>query len=550
MSTAAPALLSYAVVRVDGEELAPELAALLTLLRVRDSVRLPDQAHLRLADPDFAYVDDELLAVGKTLEVLYAAPGAGAATSVFVGAIESIELDLHPGGAFVAATAYEPAFALHRNRCTQIFQHMTSSGIAEKTIAAAGLRAAIEDTRASAIEHPFMLQNEETDWRLLWRLADAIGYEVVGEGQDVHFRPAGSARPDGPIDLRAPDELICFRPRITGAQQLSGVQVRGWDPAGAEAIVASEEPPAADSNPGLRRTDVAAAAHAGEWMVGDRTVLGPEEAGALASALAARQANAWVQAEGVARGDPRLRAGCEVLIGGVGSRFGGTYHLTSTTHVLRGGRGYETHFSISGRSPETLGELLGSGRATAPQSAGVVVGVVTQTDDPEGLGRVRVRYPALGEDAEGWWARIAAPAAGTSRGLLMMPVAGDEVVLAFEQGDSRRPYVLGSVWNGKATPGELVRREGSFSLASDHDIDMSAAEQVTIAAQQALNLRSEQNLLVKAGKQLGLAGTSVTVEADGRVTIKADADLTLEAANIGVQASGTLRISAGQVLFQ
>ena len=87
---------------------------------------------------------------------------------------------------------------------------------------------------------------------------------------------------------------------------------------------------------------------------------------------------------------------------------------------------------------------------------------MTQNEDPDGLGRVRVKYPALGDDTEGWWARIAAPSAGKDRGLLMMPVVGDEVLVAFEHDDVHRPYVIGALWNGKDMPGDLVQSDGSF----------------------------------------------------------------------------------------
>jgi uncharacterized protein involved in type VI secretion and phage assembly len=537
-----PPLLASGVVRIDGAELPPELAALLVLLRVRDSLRLPDQAFLRLADPQLAHVDDALLAVGRTVEVLYGAPGATAASGVFSGRIASIELELLHGGAFIAATAYEPAFVLHQQRRTQAFQNMTSGEIAAQVIGAAGLSAALTSSSASEVVHPFVLQSEETDWQLLWRLADAIDFEVVGDGATVHFRPAGSTAPGPPLALRAPEELLCFRPRITAAQQVRDVEVRGWDPANAEAIVANADAPAPDSSPGDGRGAVAAASGAGTWTVGDRTVLSQDEASALAGSLAAQLANAWVEADGVALGDPRLRAGSRVQVSGVGTRFGGLYTLTSTTHVLSGGRGYETHFSISGRATRTIAELLDLA-TTAPQwGASVVVGVVTQTDDPAGLGRVRVQHPALGENAEGWWARIAAPAAGASRGLLMMPLAGDEVVLAFEQGDPRRPYVLGAVWNGQATPGELVKSDGSFALASDRDIDLAAAGRASIAAQEAMTLEGAKGIAVRAQEKLELGGgAAVVLEADGSVTVKGG--------DIAVQATGTVQISGAEVLL-
>lgn len=547
MSLQSASMLPYGIVRVDGADLSQELTAAVVLLRVRNSARLPDQAYLRIADPRLAYVDSDLLAVGKNLEILFGASGTDTPTSVFAGPIESVELDFVASGAFIAVTAYEPAFALHRNCRTQIFQNMTSSDIARKLIGAVELTAQLDTTSASATVHPFLLQAQETDWQLLWRLADAVGYEVVGDGRTVSFREADSATTTT-IALQRPGNLTSFSPRVSGAQQVDSVQVRGWDPASAEAIVASEDPPSTNSDLGITRADIATAANAGDWTVADRTVLLQQEASALAQSIAARQANDWLQADGVAHGDPRLRAGCKVKIEGVGKRFGGTYTLTSTTHVLRGGRGYETHFSISGRRSGTLLEMLDTGAPATPWGTSLVVGVVTQTDDPEGLGRVRVRYPALGDNAEGWWARVIAPAAGAARGLLMMPVAGDEVVLAFEQGDPRRAYVLGAVWNGVAKPGDLVKRDGSFSLASDCDISLTATQQLALTAKQDMSLQGSQSISVKGKHQLELGGdSSITVKSNGSVTVQAGGELTIKGQSISLQAA-TVKIS-GQVSF-
>jgi uncharacterized protein involved in type VI secretion and phage assembly len=77
---------------------------------------------------------------------------------------------------------------------------------------------------------------------------------------------------------------------------------------------------------------------------------------------------------------------------------------------------------------------------------GILIGIVTDLDDPDGIGRVRVRYPYLG-DQESAWARIASPMAGNNRGFVFRPEVDDELLLAFEMGDPRRPYVLGALWS-------------------------------------------------------------------------------------------------------
>ena len=72
---------------------------------------------------------------------------------------------------------------------------------------------------------------------------------------------------------------------------------------------------------------------------------------------------------------------------------------------------------------------------------GVYTASVLDNRDPEGLARVFVRVPGV-TDA-GVWARLATMMAGRNRGTLFIPEVGDEVLVAFERGDQRSPYVIG-----------------------------------------------------------------------------------------------------------
>ncbi len=86
------------------------------------------------------------------------------------------------------------------------------------------------------------------------------------------------------------------------------------------------------------------------------------------------------------------------------------------------------------------------------QINGVVTGLVTNVEDRTGQGRIRVRFPWLAEQHETDWIRIATTMGGKGRGTFFMPEVNDEVLLAFEQGNVRFPYVVGFLWNGKDEP--------------------------------------------------------------------------------------------------
>lgn len=85
---------------------------------------------------------------------------------------------------------------------------------------------------------------------------------------------------------------------------------------------------------------------------------------------------------------------------------------------------------------------------------GVATGIVTNNQDEESLGRVKLKFPWLADDHETNWVRVASFMTGTETGVFFLPEVGDEVLVAFQQGSIDHPYVIGSLWNGTAAPPE------------------------------------------------------------------------------------------------
>jgi uncharacterized protein involved in type VI secretion and phage assembly len=139
---------------------------------------------------------------------------------------------------------------------------------------------------------------------------------------------------------------------------------------------------------------------------------------------------------------------------------------------------------------------------------GVVVGVVTNLEDPEDLGRVKVRYPWLLEDSESPWARVMTFMAGGNRGGVFRPEVDDEVLVMFEHGDVRFPYVLGSLWNGQdSMPTErgadadnnvrLIKSRSGHQVVLD---DTPGKEKVTVSDQ--------------SGNSVELSSSGVVIKSD------------------------------------
>jgi len=119
---------------------------------------------------------------------------------------------------------------------------------------------------------------------------------------------------------------------------------------------------------------------------------------------------------------------------------------------------------------------------------GVVSGKVTDVQDPDGQGRVRVQYPWLGGESDGYWAPVATLMAGANRGSWFMPEIDDDVLVAFDQGDVTHPYIVGFLWNGQDTPpsSDIDAKVRRLKTVSGHTLDFddrSGQEKIRLKTQ-------------------------------------------------------------------
>lgn len=151
---------------------------------------------------------------------------------------------------------------------------------------------------------------------------------------------------------------------------------------------------------------------------------------------------------------------------------------------------------------------------------GVVTGVVIDLNDPEGLGRVKLEYPWMAEDSpESNWARIAFPMAGAAYGAQFMPEVGDEVLVAFDQGNLRFPYVVGFLWNGENPPIREEPAKRTIQTVSGHVLefdDTDGQEKISIkwkGGDPSITLEQTKLLIALDGSnsiELSASGVTIT----------------------------------------
>ncbi len=557
-------LTSTFIVEINGQPLPADIVPLLTAAYVDDSQRLPDLFVLRFRDGDRTVVAKTGVKIGVPVTVSVLTSDAATAQPLITGEVTALEAEFDGGGTFTVIRGYDPAHRLFRARRTEAYTQMTASDIAAKVAQRAGLAVGKVDATTTVFDH--VGQFGSTDWEFLEGLAREVGYEIsVREGRFTFTapQPAASAPDPGgrpgaePLVMRLGADLLRFRSVITAAQQVAEVEVRGWDPSAKQALAATA---AAATNsadlPDVTPKKLAEVFGSARYVSTDVPYATQAEVDSVAGALAQEVAGAFAEFEGVVRGNPAVRAGAAVSLHGLGSPFDGKYAVTTSRHRFEPGSGYTTTFSVTGQSDRSL-FTLASGGGSSRRTPGVVTGVVTDVNDPQKGGRVKVKLPWLSDTYASSWARTLQPGAGDKRGWMVVPEVGDEVLVAFDQGDARAPFVLGGLYNGVDLPGTrspdlvdsgtgAVNRRSMVSRLG-HRIDLMD------------DVGHDDGVLVESGDghlsmRLDGAKTSVTLHSDGTVVIEgakgvtvdaSSSDLDLKAGSITLTATNGVTVDGG-----
>jgi phage baseplate assembly protein V len=177
---------------------------------------------------------------------------------------------------------------------------------------------------------------------------------------------------------------------------------------------------------------------------------------------------------------------------------------------------------------------------------GIVIGIVQDLDDPEQLGRVRVRLPHL-NDAVSDWSRQASPLAGGDRGWVLRPEVGDEVLVACEMGDPRRTIVMGGLWSKPDPPpaddGDTTKNNWRFFRSrSGHLLkfdDTSGAERIEIVGS-----GGNHKLIID------VSGTQIQISCStGDISLSAPAGkVSIDANTVDIKAKSSMTLDGGSSL--
>ena len=329
---------------VDGQVLPAHLDAAVLQLTVENSVKLPDSFSIAFRDPHREVLEAAKVTIGSKVEIRVFSETAPQGEKLVAGEVTAVEAELDSEATVTVVRGLDLSHRLSRGRVTESYANVTYSDVATKVARRAGLETGAVDPTKTVHDH--VSQGNVTDWDFLNGLAREVGFHVgVIDGKFEFRKPkdssaapsAGSYTSLDPLQLVMGKDLLRFRAVVRSSEQVSEVQVRGWDMKQKKAVVGTAPAKTTSAVIGTTPTDLAGKFASRPYVGVDVPYDKQSEVDAAAAALAEDVASSFAEFEGVARGNPQIRAGRAVSLSLVKAPFDGKYSVTSSRHTYEPG---------------------------------------------------------------------------------------------------------------------------------------------------------------------------------------------------------------------
>lgn len=303
-------------------------------------------AMIKLRDADGALSDGSKFKIGNELKIELGYLGSSV-QEVFKGEITGWKgAFVRRGGQTLTVIAQDKFHRLRRNRRQKTYLNMKDSDAIAQVVQGAGLTAEAE---ATTVTQDVICQWNQTDADFLLQRAAAAGREVFFADGKLKVR---EPRLDdaAAVTLEWHEALKSFNVVLSLQSQQKDLKVSSWDMKQKAAISATV---AKGEERSMMGGTVQGAKAAEEGLGAGTTWLPTVDAAvtqahveSFAEGLFARRAERFVTGEGSCEGEPLLRRGTVVQVGGVGNYLSGPYYVTRAIHTVLVGSGYTTTFRV------------------------------------------------------------------------------------------------------------------------------------------------------------------------------------------------------------
>jgi uncharacterized protein len=309
----------------------------------------PDMAAVTLSNQSTQW--SSKTKVGDTLEIKAGLTNGNEPNYVFKGEVTGIEPSFISGGAArVVVRGLNRLHRLARGKESKTYAKMSDADIIKKICGDNNLTPKVSGSVNTKYDHIY--QHNQTNLEFIRLRAARIGYEIFVDDKDLHFRKRDLSKDSGiTLDFGVSGTTVLekFLPRLSTANQVTEVEVRGWDPHKKESIVGKAT--SAATKLGDKDGSAAAKDPFGKKLYFDVDVpiFEKEQADNLAKSILEDKLMSYITGEGTAKGIPNLKPGVVITVNVGCERFNGKYYVTAVRHrYLHEGpdHGFRTHFRV------------------------------------------------------------------------------------------------------------------------------------------------------------------------------------------------------------
>jgi len=263
------------------------------------------------------------------------------------GIITSVQTSFPASGLpQINVSGYDLSYPMSKGKKSDNWSDRTDTDVVKIVAARYGLATNVDDTK---VKHPKTEQSQESDMQLLEKLAERNGFEMYVYDKTLYFRVPQNSVP-AIVTLEWGKGLVSFAPEINLSEQISKVEVRGWDiQKKTEILGVAQRGDEPGREPGRRSgaeqlKSIVKDDEAGSLKI-RVPVFSKQEAEQRAKAILKKRSEMFVQGSGESIGLPEIMADTNVELKGLGAMFSKTYYIDQTTHTVSSS-GYKTSFKV------------------------------------------------------------------------------------------------------------------------------------------------------------------------------------------------------------
>lgn len=539
-----------ATIKSNGTEVSAEFGLLyIDIIHEYNKIPYAEISYLDgdLATQEFNVSDSAFFEPGGEIEIKlrYDTDQASSDTTVFKGIVIKQGLQTSVEGCTMIAELSDTAVKMTATRKSAVYEDNNDSSIISKIISGNGLSSGT--VQATKVQHKRLVQYYTTDWDFMLSRAEINGLFISVKDGKISALPPNIEAPATLSVNFGIDEIYDFEVEADARNQYETIESSVWDVKGQQ-LTAPKKAKSFNLKQGnLTAKKLAGAVGGKKDSLIAAVNIDEGEAQAWADSKMMRTRLSMLKGRVKVQGTAAVNVGDVIELKGMGKRFSGPTLVTGVRQqVTAGGWTTDIQFGLSGESFSSKNANIIDSKAAGllPGVNGLQIGIVLQLDDPEKESRVKVKIPAIDNENDSIWSRLARPDAGKERGMVFWPEVGDEVILGFFNDDPRDAVILGAVHSSANTSPiavedknpvkGIVTRQGLKMLFNDEEktITISTSDDSSIIinekdksielkdvnnnsvklSDKGISLESKKDIIINAGANVKIEGKSVEIK--------------------------------------